>query len=331
MQKSTAPRESLRGGVITVLLCAAIFTASSVRADDLADAQQLFRAGQRDQALDKVNHVLASTPKEPQARFLKGVILTEQGKQAEAVEIFTKLTQDYPNLPEPYNNLAVIYANQGQYDKARTALEQSIRTHPSYATAYENLGDVYAKLASQAYGKALQLDASNKGAENKLSMVKELTRDQPPAAKPPVVVAQKTPETAKPAEKPAPKEKPAPAAAVPATDGTAEVMKAVNGWAQAWSNKDSDAYLAYYAKDFKTPGGEARPQWEKGRRERIAAPKSIHVGIDQPKVTMKGPQEASVSFRQSYRSDKLKTTSRKTLELVKADGRWVIREEKAGK
>jgi hypothetical protein len=190
---------------------------------------------------------------------------------------------------------------------------------------------VYAKLASQAYGKALQLDASNKGAENKLSMVKELVRDQPAAAaKPPVALAQKAPEP-KPAEKPAPKEKPAPAAASPATDGSAEVMKAVNGWAQAWSNKDSDAYLAHYAKDFKTPGGEPREQWEKGRRERISAPKSIVVGVEQAKVTMKGPQEASVSFRQSYRSDKLKTTSRKTLDLVKADGRWLIREEKSGK
>ena len=331
MLKSNAPLDWLRGGVILLFLSVA-WVAVPARADDLADAQQLFKAGQRDQALEKVNRALAANPKEPQARFLKGVILTEQGKQSEAIEIFTKLTQDYPNLPEPYNNLAVIYANQGQYDKARTALEQSIRTHPSYATAYENLGDVYAKLASQAYGKALQLDASNTGAQNKLSMVKELVREQPAAAaKPPVVVAQKAPEAAKPAEKPAPKEAPAPKPAPPATDGTAEVMKAVNGWAQAWSNKDSDAYLAHYARDFKTPGGEPRAQWEKGRRERIAAPKSIAVGIEQAKVTMKGAQEASVSFRQSYRSDKLKTTSRKILELVKADGRWLIREEKAGK
>jgi len=36
---------------------------------------------------------------------------------------------------------------------------------------------------------------------------------------------------------------------------TAEVLKTVNGWAQAWSMKDADAYLGYYAKDFKTPGG----------------------------------------------------------------------------
>ena len=324
MLSSNAPRDRLRGAVI--LLCAFAFWLSApARADEVQEAQQLLKAGQAQQALERVNRALAANPRDPQARFLKGLIFTEQGKQPEAIEIFTKLTQDYPNLPEPYNNLAVIYASQGQYEKARSALEQSIRTHPSYATAYENLGDVYAKLASQAYGKALQLDASNTGAQNKLSLVRELVREPAPkeapkeAAKPPAVVAQKAPE------------KPAAPAEKPAADATAEVMKTVNGWAQAWSKKDADAYLAYYAKDFKTPGGEARPEWEKGRRSRIAAPKSISVGVESAKVTMRNPQQASVSFRQTYRSDKLTTKSRKTLELVKADGRWLIKEEKAGK
>ena len=83
-------------------------------------------------------------PKDAQGRFLKGQILTEMNKPADAIAVFTKLTEDYPELPEPYNNLAVLYAQQKQYDKARTALEMAIRTHPSYAIAYENLGDVYA-------------------------------------------------------------------------------------------------------------------------------------------------------------------------------------------
>jgi hypothetical protein len=194
------------------------------------------------------------------------------------------------------------------------------------------LGDVYAKLASQAYGKALQLDASNTGAQNKLSLVRELVRE--PATKPAAVAAapavKETPkEPAKPAAVAKVEEKPA-AAETPA-DASAEVVNAVNGWAQAWSKKDADAYLGYYAKDFKTPGGEARDAWEKGRRSRIDAPKSISVAIESPKVTMRSPEQASVSFRQTYKSDKLSTKSRKTLELVKADGRWLIQEEKSGK
>jgi tetratricopeptide (TPR) repeat protein len=117
--------------------------------------------GQLNEALSKADQYLAGKPRDPQMRFLKGVIQTESGKPADAVATFTKLTEDFPELPEPYNNLAVLYAGQSQFDKARAALEMAIRTNPSYATAHENLGDVYAKLASQAYSKALQLDAGN--------------------------------------------------------------------------------------------------------------------------------------------------------------------------
>ena len=322
MQTFSSPYANLRRGVV-VLCAAAMCAAVTALADDLQDASKMLKAGQAQQALERVNRVLAAKPRDPQARFLKGLILTEQGNTKEAVEIFTKLTQDYPDLPEPYNNLAVIYAGQGQYDKARAALEQSIRTHPSYATAYENLGDVYAKLASQAYGKALQLDGSNTGAQNKLSLVRELVGVKEPA-KPPVVVAQKAAEKPQ-AEKPKPQsEKPAPVA-----DSGAEILRAVNGWAQAWSKKDSDGYLSYYAKDFRISGGESRAAWEKSRRSRIAAPKSISVGIGSPKVTMLGNDQASVTFRQTYRSDVFKGNSSKTLLMVKSDGRWQIREEKS--
>jgi tetratricopeptide (TPR) repeat protein len=299
-------------------------------ADEVQDAAKLLKAGQHRQALDLVNKVLKAKPKDAQARFLKGLILTEQGNTKEAIEIFTQLTKDYPELPEPYNNLAVIYASQGQYDRARAALEQSIRTHPSYATAYENLGDVYAKLASQAYDKALQIDSSNTAAKNKLSLVRELV-GRPSAT----VVAAAPKEPAKEPGKPpvvAEQPKPAPAkpAPTPAADPSAEVLKAVNAWAEAWSKKNADAYLAHYAKDFKTPGKESRAEWEKSRRARITAPKSISVSIGAPKVTMNGADRATVSFRQSYKSDVLKSNSQKTLVLVKSDGAWKIVEEKSG-
>src|SRR5438876_7991344 len=174
MQIYDALRATIRAGLFS--LCSALTVVSlAARADDLQDAAKLLRAGQHQQALERVNRILSTKPRDAQARFLKGLIYTDQGNTKEAIDVFTRLTQDYPELPEPYNNLAVIYAAQGQYEKARTALEQSIRTHPSYATAYENLGDVYAKLASQAYDKALQLDSSNSGAKNKLSLVRELS------------------------------------------------------------------------------------------------------------------------------------------------------------
>ncbi len=138
------------------------------------DASQLFRQGRHTQALAKIDAYLAANPKDAQGRFLKGLILTELNRYQEAIKVFSDLTADYPQLPEPYNNLAVLYAAQGQYERAKQSLEQAIRTHPSYATAHENLGDVYAKMASLAYDKALQLDASNVSAQTKLALIREL-------------------------------------------------------------------------------------------------------------------------------------------------------------
>src|SRR5262245_1628729 len=302
-----------------LLVLATVTIAPLAHADELQDINALLKQGQHAKALERVNEFLAQKPADPNARFAKGLILAEQNKTQEAIEIFAALSRDYPDLPEPYNNLAVLYASQGQYEKAREQLEKSIRTHPSYATAYENLGDVYAKLASQAYDKALQIDSSNAAAKNKLSLVRELVGRPAPAA---VAVAPKEP--ARPAA-----EKPA-AAPVPAADESAEVLKAVNGWAAAWSRKDADTYLAYYAREFKTPGGEAREAWEKTRRARITAPKSISVDVASPKVTMDGADRARVTFRQNYKSDVLKSNSSKTLVMVKADGGWKILEEKSG-
>jgi len=166
---------------------AAILTFSAAYADDYSDVSQLVRAGKLPEALAKADQFLASQPKDPQMRFLKGVIQRDSGKTAEAVSTFTRLTEDYPELPEPYNNLAVLYASQSQFDKARTALEMAIRTNPSYATAHENLGDVYAKLASQAYNKALQLDNTNTAVAPKLALIRDLfsvtgTKGQRPGA-----------------------------------------------------------------------------------------------------------------------------------------------------
>jgi tetratricopeptide (TPR) repeat protein len=149
-------------------------SALPAHADNLEDANQSFKAGQHAKALEQVNRHLAGKPKDAQGRFLKGIILTGMNKSDEAITIFKKLTEDYPELPEPYNNLAVIYAQQKQYDKAKQSLEMAIRTHPAYATAHENLGDIYSRLASDAYGKALQIDSSNASAQTKLSMINEL-------------------------------------------------------------------------------------------------------------------------------------------------------------
>lgn len=356
---------------LTALACCSLILGATLpaHADALQDASRLMRQGQTTQALEQVDRFLADKPKDAQGRFLKGTLLTELGRNAEAAAIFTKLTEDYPELPEPYNNLAVIYAQQKQYDKAKQALEQAIRTHPSYATAHENLGDLYARLASQAYGKALQLDASNTTAQSKLALIKDLTSvSARPASKPateptkpveptkppvtpstpvapptptivataptkPVAEPAKPTEAAKPAEaKPDPKVEPKsePKPESKPADAHADVSKTIEAWASAWERKDVKAYLAKYARDFKVPGGVSRSSWETERHQRINRPGKISVDVDNIKVSVDAPDQVTARFRQNYKSASLSSSTTKTLVLVKRDGKWLIQQERVG-
>ncbi|MEO8936126.1 MAG: tetratricopeptide repeat protein [Burkholderiaceae bacterium] len=175
------------GTGLVALMLAAPFTMA--RADDLQDVSKLVSTGKIDEAEKRADAFLAKTPKDAQMRFLKGVILAQRGKRAEAVAMFTGITQDYPELPEPYNNLAVIYAAQGQYDNARGALETAVRVSPNYATAYENLGDVYAALAARSYEDARRYDGGNAGALRKLTATRAMLTAAPAAAAPSTPVA----------------------------------------------------------------------------------------------------------------------------------------------
>ncbi len=164
-----------RTSFMSLLVAGLMAAASTAWADEYADVDRLFGAGQHTEAVQKADQFLASNPRDARMRFLKGLVLSEQGRPVEAAAVFVKLTEDFPELPEPYNNLAVLYSKQGQYDQARRSLEAAIRANPSYATAYENLGDVYAKLASQAYSKALQIDGGNRAkVAPKLSGIRDL-------------------------------------------------------------------------------------------------------------------------------------------------------------
>ncbi|MDD5177445.1 MAG: tetratricopeptide repeat protein [Sterolibacterium sp.] len=345
----TVSRTLIRIIFATGAIVAQLAFAAPAPTETLQDISKLMKQGQQVQALEKTEKYLAGKPKDAQGRFLKGLILTEMNRTADAIVVFTKLTEDFPELPEPYNNLAVIYAQQKQYDKAKQALEMAIRTHPSYATAHENLGDIYARMASQAYDKALQIDSSNASAQTKLAMIRDLmTASSRPTANTgrPAVVAQAPVET-KPESKPEPKSDATKAALTPPNlvpspnvaseakpvpaNASSEIGKMLESWAAAWSKKNVKAYLSYYAKDFQTPGGESRAAWEGERSKRLTKPGNILVSIEGLHVASEGAERATVKFRQHYRSASLKTSSNKVLVIVRQDGKWLIQQERVGK
>ena len=148
--------------------------------DGLAEARKLMAEKQWARAGARLDTLIKERPREAQARFLKGVVQTEQGDGEAAIAAFRSLVQDYPEIPEPYNNLAVLYGRKGEIESARLALETAIKTAPNWATARENLGDVYVRLAAEQYDRAVSLDRANKIVATKLKLARDLIASSNP-------------------------------------------------------------------------------------------------------------------------------------------------------
>lgn len=321
---------------------------SAAETNAYTQAVELHQQGDDVAALARLDAYLGERPRDSRARFLKGVILAKQNRTQEAIDVLTALSEEYPELPEPHNNLAVLFASQGRYDDARRELEMAVRASPDYAMAYQNLGDIYAALAAQAYETALRLDAKSADARSRLEKLRELLPQgavatapraavapataTPPTAVQPSVPAESSPAATVLADKPA-------AAAVPPAASPASspipspvpaprtVLSTVEDWARAWSSKDVEKYLAFYAKDFRTPKGEPRGNWEAARREQLTTPRIITVEVLEPKVTLTDSSHATVAFKQNYRADAYRSSGRKILQLVRQGDRWLIQQE----
>ena len=222
----------LRPMSVAAVMCASLLSHGGAHASPAAvdEVQQLMEKGQLSAAAQRVQAQLKKDSSDVQLRFLQAVIAAEQKKYDQAIRLFTALTQDHPTLPEPYNNLAVIYAIQGEDRKAAQVLEQAIRTNPSYATAHQNLGDVYARIANEAYAKALQLDNAQRAEKPKLTLISRIatpaatasTLPAPTAAAVTIAAATAPVPTPVPAPAPEPAPTPAPAAPITTTPAPAE-------------------------------------------------------------------------------------------------------------
>ena len=293
-------RKSPRFAVCLLSLLLTSFLAGKAWADDFSEVAQLSREGKFVEALAKAEVYLSSRPKDAQMRLLKGLVQRDAGKPADAISTFTRMNEDFPELPEPFNNLGVIYADQNQLDKARTAFEMALRTNPSYSTAHENLADVYGRLSSAAYNKALQIDLSNAAVAPKLALERQIITLNPTklsaaqlAALPKVQPAPAAPATqmaiaaTKTSPEPAPKaaplpeptvkppREPAPAARKPVDDTPSATTKAapaplvdttanreVEKAVQRWATAWSDKDLKAY---FAAYGRDFDPAGKQGR------------------------------------------------------------------
>ncbi len=160
-----------RQAILTVVLAGAL---SAPALADLEEARDLAQRGKVNQALGLVAEHLRDNPHDPHALFLRGLMLAESRKEGEAQGVYEELSELRPDRPEPYNNLAVLQAAAGDYELAVETLKEALRTDPAYRTVYENLTKIYGQLASEAYGRALNVDQVRDRSAVELVMLSEM-------------------------------------------------------------------------------------------------------------------------------------------------------------
>ncbi len=118
----------------------------------------------------------------------------------------------------------------------------------------------------------------------------------------------------------------APAVVLPAAANSEEepLVARLKSWAEAWMAQDFNAYNAFYAPAFVPGNGLSRGDWEKLRRNRLSGREIITVELQDLKVNFAGPEKAQIKFRQVYRSNIYRDVTQKTLDLIRANGQWLI-------
>jgi len=143
--------------VFPVWLC---FFSPMAMADAMSDLENLIQNKQWVQSQKLIQSEFdkkEQTAKLPQWRLVNSQVLSGLGKTQEAVDVLQALIEEFPELPEPYNNLGVLLASQGKFEAAAEALLNAIKARPNYKIAMQNLGDLYTAMAQQAYAKAKTL------------------------------------------------------------------------------------------------------------------------------------------------------------------------------
>ncbi|RLK45717.1 tetratricopeptide repeat protein [Cupriavidus plantarum] len=183
-----APPAAAQNGPLSLTPPPAPVTGPVSKDPGMVPAEKALREKRYSDAIAAFDRVLATNPRNAQARFERAWALAQSGREDEAMRAFNEMAQDFPELPEPHNNLALMYAKRGDLKRAESELLLAIESRPDFAIAYTNLGDVYRRMAAEAYNNALRRNPGDARAAEGLRHVREsaapVDADAAPASSP---------------------------------------------------------------------------------------------------------------------------------------------------
>ena len=271
------------------------------------DLQLLIDQKFYDQAALNGEQLLKNHSGDPEIEFLTAYAYQMNGQQDKASRHYHNIIRWNPELPEPRNNLAMIYLSKGDYDRASELLVNAINTHRSYATAYANLSSIYTGIASEAYRRAVSETNEPVNYANRIELT-ALTR-LTPLGQSRIVGNISQPELTE----------------NPAIGVT--LAKRVLDWAQAWSEKDFNAYISYYSTEYKF-NYATHAEWVEQRKQRLLRPGFIKIGVSDIQIRAQTKNLAIIDFQQSFDSIDYSDRVIKRIGLSRINSQWKITDER---
>ena len=282
-----------------------------------------------------------------------------------AVKLIEPWIKKRPDDIELANDYALVLAQMGKLDHAREVLEDALSKNRESAIAFQNLREILSLQAAVSYAKAInrkppstQIALKGGPSIKEPAVVVAQVEPRPGAlvepvpAKNPMVAASggaenradakadralrpgdvdkaSGPTAAKISAPSAPEAALAkPSAAKPQFTSDEALTAALRGWADAWSNRDFNRYLAAYSEKFQPQQFPSRDALVTNRKPRVTRPDMISVKVSEIRIKALPQDQAEVTFRQRYEAGSTKLNSVKTLVWVKEPDGWkILREE----
>jgi len=94
---------------------------------------------------------------------LLGLVSSQTGRYAEAVDFIERAIAINPDVPDFYNNLAIVHYNHGQYARTAGFCEEALRVYPDHPALLATLGNTLFQLgrheqAAAAYERVLSMN-----------------------------------------------------------------------------------------------------------------------------------------------------------------------------
>ncbi len=111
------------------------------------------RLGRNDEAIVDLNRAIELNDKDARFHNNRGFVLLGMQQFPEALQDFNRATELDPDYPSAFNNRGLLFIAQGRYSEAIEQLDQALKFDPNYVDAYNNRG--FAALQAGHLGTAL--------------------------------------------------------------------------------------------------------------------------------------------------------------------------------